>query len=49
MHRKFGNLWLEYRDSIDLINLSSNMESGLCWYKKESTISGLKILWIIGR
>ena len=30
MHRKFGNRWVEYRDPIDLIDCSSNMEIDLC-------------------
>ena len=35
MHRKFGNCWSEYTDPIHLMNRSSNMEIGLCWYKKK--------------
>ena len=32
MHRKLG--WVEYRDPIKLIDHPSNMEIGLCFYKK---------------
>ena len=28
--RKFVNYWVEYRDPIDLMDCSSNMEIGLC-------------------
>ena len=31
MRRKFDNHWVEYRNSIDLMNHPSNMEIGLCW------------------
>ena len=34
MFRKFGNHWVEYRDPIDLMECSSTMEIGLCWYQK---------------
>ena len=35
MHNFDGNLWVEYRDPINLMDLSSNMEIGLiCWYEK---------------
>jgi hypothetical protein len=47
MHRKFGNRWVEYRDPIDLMDRSSNMEIGLCWYQKEPTMSLVMILRII--
>ena len=47
MDRKFGVRWVEYRDPIDLMNNSSNVEIGLCLYKKGTTISGLTILRII--
>ena len=36
MHRKFGNCWVEYKDPIDLMYHSSNMEIGICWYQKET-------------
>ena len=38
MHRKFGNHWVECRDSIDLMDCQSNMqhppnmEIGSFWY-----------------
>ena len=34
MRRKFGNRWVEYKDPIDLMDCSSNMEILLCWYQK---------------
>ena len=34
MCREFGNHWVEYRDPIDLMDCSSNMEIGLPWYQK---------------
>ena len=47
MHKKIGNHRVEYKGPIDLMDRSSNMEIGLCWYTKESTISGRIILRII--
>ena len=34
MCRKFGNHWVEYRDPIDLMDWSSSMEIGVCWYQE---------------
>ena len=34
MCKKIGNRWVEYRDSIDLMDHPSNMEIGLCQYEK---------------
>ena len=34
MRRKFDNRWVEYRDAIDLMDCPSNINIGLCWYKK---------------
>ena len=34
MRRKFVNCWVEYKDPIVLMDHSSNMEIGLCWYQK---------------
>ena len=34
MRRKFGNHWMDYRDPIDLMDRSSNVKIGLCWYQK---------------
>ena len=36
MHREFGDCWVEYRDPTDLMDHSSNMQIGLCWYQKET-------------
>ena len=38
MHSKFANHWMEYRDPFDLMDRPSNMEIGLCWYKKKELI-----------
>ena len=34
MHRKFGNLWVKYRDPIDLMDCPSTMEFGYVGYPK---------------
>ena len=34
MRRKFGDRCVEYRNPISLMDCSSNMEIGLCWYQK---------------
>ena len=34
MHIKSGNRWVEYGDSIKLMDRQSNMKISLCWYKK---------------
>ena len=34
MHGKFGNRLVKYRYPIDLMDRSSNMEIGACWYQK---------------
>ena len=47
LQRKFGNLGVEYKDLIDLMDRPINMENGLCWYLKELAISELMILRII--
>ena len=47
VRRIFDNRWVEYRNSIDLMNHPSNMEIGLSWYQREPTISGLMILGIM--
>ena len=44
----FGNCWVQYKDPIDLMDHLANMKINLyCYKKKEPTISGLTILWII--
>ena len=34
MHRKYGNLWVKYRDPIDLMDCPSTMEFGYVGYPK---------------
>jgi hypothetical protein len=34
MHIKYGNRWMEYGDSIRLMDRPSTMEISLSWYKK---------------
>ena len=34
MCKKSGIRWAEYKDVIDFMNCSSNMEIGFCWYQK---------------
>ena len=34
MCRKFVNHWVEYSNPFDLMDRSSNMKIGLCWYQK---------------
>ena len=34
MLRRFGDLWIEYRVSLDLMDCPTNMEIVLCWYQK---------------
>ena len=33
MHKKIGKFWVEYRDSIDLMDCPSNMEFGYVGYQ----------------
>ena len=40
MRKQIDNCWVEYRDSIDLMDCPSDMEIGLCWYK-----NGTKNKW----
>jgi hypothetical protein len=34
MRKKFGDLWMKYRDPLALLDHPSNMDIGLCWYQK---------------
>ena len=34
MLRKIANMWVEYREPVDLLDQPSHMEIGLCWYQK---------------
>jgi hypothetical protein len=44
MHRKLATRRIEYRDPIDLINLSLNMEIRSCWYQKSSDSLGVHFI-----
>ena len=41
---KVGDNWVEYRDPIDLMDCSSNMEIGLFWYFGEVECAFLHII-----
>ena len=41
MCRKFANRWVEYKESVDLLDRPSHMEIGLCWYQKDMNCYGL--------
>ena len=36
MRHKIGKRWIEYQQPIDLLDQSSNMKIGLCWYQNEN-------------